>query len=314
MKFVLRIMGGLGNQLFQYGMMRYLNLKYPESKMYIDARNYEKYKIRDFELKSFKLYDKVSDYNHNSFMANVTRKTYHTYQYLFRRAKHYYASMLGDFFQRRGLLYATIDYTMPTGLNNNMTYYLYGYFGKWDYLNQIKDKLKSDIQLKEPFTENAQRFYESIQSSINAVGVSVRYGQDYQSLGWPICTPDYYKSGMDKLIKERGECKFFIFSDAIDEVISNKWFEGYDCTYVKGCSVVEGFSLLKECSDFVVANSSFSLWSAWLADNPQKIVYAPNYFYSEVFRHRYDELIVFDEERFLDYKTGEETNKPIFEE
>ena len=314
MKFVLRIMGGLGNQLFQYGTMRYLSLKYPNSEMYIDARNYQKYKIRDFELKSFRLCDNIKDYSKKSIKSYVTREFYHVYQYLYRRKNRVYAPMLGDCYVRNGLIYATVDFTMPKSLSAKKNYYLYGYFGKWEYLNEIRDVLISDTQLKEKYSAKAEVYNRKIKDSKNAVGVSIRYGKDYQSLGWPICTPDFYRSGMDKIAKERGECKYFIFSDALDDVIDNHWFEGYDCVYVKGCKVVEGFSLLRSCHDFVVANSSFSLWASWLSDSLDKIVYAPNYFYSEVFKHRYDELLVFSEERFLDYKSGKETTKPVFEQ
>ena len=121
-------------------------------------------------------------------------------------------------------------------------------------------------------------------------------------------TPAFYKSGMDKIQQERGECKFFVFSDVIDEIIADRWFEGYDVIYVKSCSVVESFMLLRSCNDFVIANSSFSWWGAWLCENKTKIVYSPNYFFTESYNNKYDKLIVFEQERFLDYKTGEEAN------
>lgn len=305
MKFVLRILGGLGNQLFQYGAMRYLNQKYPESEMYIDSREYNKYKVRDFELKAFKLYENVKDYGESPLKYTITRKAYHIYQYFYHKRNHIMAPQLGRFFVNQGLIYATIDFKMPENLNLEKTYYMYGYFGKLEYVNEIREILKEDTKLKEPLSEHAQYFADLISSSQNAVGVSIRYGMDYRTLGWPICTPEFYRSGMDKIEKECGKCKFFIFSDALEEVINEKWFEGYDVTYVKGCNVVEGFTLLRGCKHFVIANSSFSWWAAWLSDSLSKIVYGPNYFYAKGYKHRYDRLISFEGERFLDYKTGE---------
>ena len=82
MEFVLRIMGGLGNQLFQYSTMRYLNLKYPDSGMYIDSRNFNKYKLRNFELKAFSLYDYIQEYERNPIGYTLVRNCYHVYQLL----------------------------------------------------------------------------------------------------------------------------------------------------------------------------------------------------------------------------------------
>lgn len=308
MRIVLRILGGLGNQLFQYGAMRYLNHKYPGSEMYIDSREYNKYKVRDFELNAFKLSDNIKNYEESPLKYTVTRKAYHIYQYLYHRCNHIQAPQLGRYFVNMGLIYATIDFSMPENLDSEKIYYMYGYFGKVDYINEIRDILIEETKLKDSLSEQAQQYADQIVSSENAVGISVRYGMDYRNLGWPICTPDFYRSGMDKIEKLRGKCKFFIFSDALNEVIDGKWFEGYDVTYVKGCKVVEGFTLLRNCKDFVIANSSFSWWAAWLCENDNKLVYAPNFFYSESYRNRYDKLIVFEQERFLDYKTGEEVD------
>lgn len=312
MNLVLNIRGGLGNQLFQYGMMRYLNIKYPESKMSIDSRVYQKFKLRDFELRSFKLFDNIEDYNDTPLLYSLSWKTYHVYQYLYRRFFTFQAPQLSDFFVRRGLIYGTIDYNIPVLPNCDRTYYMYGYFGVVRYINEIRSVLIDDLKLKNSLSPKAMQFDKMISECTNPVGVSIRYGADYKEYGWPICTPDYYRSGMDKLLKERKKCKFFIFSDVLDEVIKEHWFEGYDVEYVSGCSTVESFALLKSCNDFVIANSTFSWWASWLGEHPNKIVYAPNYFYSEMYRHKYDELMIFKEEKFLDYKTGEETDSPKF--
>ena len=219
--------------------------------------------------------------------------------------------MIGNAFSKRGYVCATIDFSMPTEFNAD-TVYLYGYFGKIQYIREIKDTLQKDIQLKGCLSDRAMDFLNKIEDSKRAVGVSVRYGNDYRSLGWPICTPEFYKSGMKKIKEEHGDCTFFVFSDVLKEVQEEDWFKDFNVVYVDGLNVVESFTLLKSCNDFVIANSTFSWWASWLGDYPNKIVYAPNYFYSEMYRHKYDELMIFKEERFLDYKTGEETDSPKF--
>lgn len=307
MNFILFIRGGLGNQLFQYATMRLLSVLHPGSQMFVDRKGYKNYKVRDFELDSFRLIEKTRDYTESPLLYAISRKSYHLYQYCFQKATGWQAPMVGTFFQRKGLVYATIDYTMPEELSEENNF-LYGYFAKFEYINAIRDILVEEVQLKNGLSYKAQKYFDSINSAEHPVGVSIRYGKDYKNLGWPICRPDYYRAGMDKIKAERGNCKFFVFCDVIDEIQREKWFDNYDVEYVMGLSVAESFTLLKSCDDFVIPNSSFSVWAAYLCKNPNKIVYAPNYFYTEKYKHKYDRLIHFPGERFLDYKNGQETD------
>ncbi len=306
MEFILYLMGGLGNQLFQYANMRYLQTLHPDSIMYIDKRGYRNYKVRNFELESFNLIDNTRIYEKLPIKYLLSRKLFHLYQFIYQKAKHKQAPMLGRIFQSKGFIYGTIEFNTPSKISSK-TNFLYGYFATFEHIDSIRNILIEEISLKESLRDNAQHFYEKIYKEEHPVGVSIRYGKDYQTLGWPICQPAYYKSAMKKIEEKRGKCKFFVFCDVIDVVKQEGWFGDYDVEYICGVSVPESFTLLKSCSDFVIPNSSFSVWAAYLSENPDKIVYAPNYFYIENYNHRYDRLLHFTGEKFLDYRTGEET-------
>ncbi|MDD3944756.1 MAG: alpha-1,2-fucosyltransferase [Bacteroidales bacterium] len=301
MKIVLRIMGGLGNQLFQYAAMRYINLHCPGSKMMIDSGEYKNYKVRKYDLNSFCLIDGTEDNNKAPLFYTLTRKTYHLYQYIYRRITGRQAPMCILRCGSTELMYATIDYSIPERLPSS-TLYMYGYFAKEKYIKEIREVLVKDIQLKQPISPEYLEELNRIKNSNNAVGVSIRYGMDYKSLGWPICSHEYYKRAMNLIKKQRGDCSFFIFSDALDQIKSEGWFDGMDVEYVNGFSVPESFMLLKACDDFVIPNSSFAWWASWLASKEDKIVYAPDVFYSD---HRYDRLLDFEGELFLNHITGD---------
>jgi hypothetical protein len=72
--------------------------------------------------------------------------------------------------------------------------------------------------------------------------------------------------------------KFFVFSDDLDFVRSSGMCpEGsvfVDC--VEAWHDYDALRLMSLCRHFIIANSSFSWWGAWLAENPSKIVIRPD--------------------------------------
>jgi hypothetical protein len=103
----------------------------------------------------------------------------------------------------------------------------------------------------------------------NTVGIHVRRG-DYLNLQkhHPLCTMDYYEEAMDIVGRDK---KFYVFSD------DWKWCSNN----FKGCFVVEptydwlDLILMSRCGHNIIANSSFSWWSAWLNETENKTVVAP---------------------------------------
>ena len=93
-----------------------------------------------------------------------------------------------------------------------------------------------------------------------------------------ICTPHYYEQAMQFFReKYKGKAKFYIFSNDIEWAKNN--FPEDDCVIVEGNSGKDSFrdmQLMSLCKHNIVANSSFSWWGAWLNQNKEKTVIAPN--------------------------------------
>ena len=119
------------------------------------------------------------------------------------------------------------------------------------------------------------------------MAVHVRHG-DYlspQNRNTYVCLPfNYYQKAISYLEEKIENLTIYVFSDDInwckqqfqftknvvfiDESISN--------------SAQVDFELMRNCKHFVIANSTFSWWPAWLAANHDKIVIAPKtWFYDE---------------------------------
>ncbi len=96
----------------------------------------------------------------------------------------------------------------------------------------------------------------------------------------PIVDMEYYKKGLDLISrKNKIDCVYLFDRDDIEWCKHNFKFD-YPTVYVEAdinsdVSVAETLILMSNCKHFVLANSSFSWWGAWLAENSDKMVIAP---------------------------------------
>ena len=102
------------------------------------------------------------------------------------------------------------------------------------------------------------------------VAVHVRRG-DYLSFPehHPPLTMDYYSRAMERFPGLR----FLVFSDDPGWCLLN--FDRERCRTIVGQTAIQDMALMASCDHFIIANSSFSWWGAWLGRNPEKRVVAP---------------------------------------
>ena len=92
-----------------------------------------------------------------------------------------------------------------------------------------------------------------------------------------LCGLEYYQSALDLIRRQVSSPTFFVFSDDPDWTRQNlpvpepRHFISHNC----GVSDHEDLRLMSACKHFVIANSTFSWWGAWLSTHSQKIVIAP---------------------------------------
>ncbi len=87
----------------------------------------------------------------------------------------------------------------------------------------------------------------------------------------PIAKTGYYIDAIN-LFPNR---KFLVFSDNIP--FAKTYFEGDKFAFDDSENDIDSFNRMASCSDFIIANSSFSMWAAWLSPCITKKVVAPNY-------------------------------------
>ncbi|MFT3681681.1 MAG: alpha-1,2-fucosyltransferase [Ferruginibacter sp.] len=153
--------------------------------------------------------------------------------------------------------------------------YLKGYWQTEQYFKDIAGHVKERFSLP-AFTDKRNEETKQQAQQSNSVSLHIRRG-DYldSNRNWTISL-NYYHTAIS-LIKEKvDDPLFFVFSDdpvwAAENIkISNAHFINWN----NGADSYKDMQLMSYCRHNIIANSSFSWWGAWLNDNKEKIVIAP---------------------------------------
>jgi hypothetical protein len=87
----------------------------------------------------------------------------------------------------------------------------------------------------------------------------------------PLCKTGYYIDAIN-LFPDR---KFIVFSD--DIAFAKTYFEGDKFSFDESENDIDAFNKMASCSDFIIANSSYSYMAAYLSPSIDKKVVAPTY-------------------------------------
>lgn len=267
--------GGLGNQLYQYASARALAEKNKTS-IWLDlsilnreARNTTK---RNFELHHFRLIEskdvKLINNSNMKLPKNIIQKL--AVKILKKVILEYFES--GSHFNENFF-------------KSNHSVAIYGYFQSYKYFDFIRHQLFHDFQLVEPLDDRNLEALGSI-LSCDSVCIHVRRG-DYVSLEAAnvfhgLCDLNYYSEAINIIHSKIENPHFFIFSDDIPWCRSR--FNEANISFVNvnnSDNAHLDLNLMKNCKHFIIANSSFSWWGAWLAENKNKIVIAPKKWFAE---------------------------------
>lgn len=107
------------------------------------------------------------------------------------------------------------------------------------------------------------------------LSIHVRRG-DYVNLPnhHPLISPEYYSKAVEYITSKINIGRYVVFSDDIN-YCRTIFGESEDITYIEGEEDYIDLYLMSMCQHNIIANSTFSWWGAWLNQNPNKIVVAP---------------------------------------
>ncbi len=158
-------------------------------------------------------------------------------------------------------------------LNNYSKIFLQGYFQKAEYFEGIKNELRKEITINKSLSSIARHYLEEIVKN-NSVTVHIRRKELKETV--PL---QFYIDSINHIKDKIDKPKFYIFSDDVKwckENLSNTIHASF---IEKTNNQIEDFWLICNCKHFIISNSTFSWWGAWLSKHEAKIVIAPSNIY-----------------------------------
>jgi hypothetical protein len=269
--------GGLGNQLFQYAAARRLAHVNGASLLLDDRSGFEcdpyhaRYALDAFRIVGQRLGGRAP---YRSRIGRIKRRVDTAWQQALpvRRRRYLREDQLHT---PRELLELELAHRV----------YLDGGWQREEYFADIRDILRREFDLaheRDPRSNELARRMEECES----VGLHIRRLRGRPNLPTSRPLPDdpklhvsssYYERATRYLIEKAGADHFFVFAD-YPEVVSEVLGDRLPFTVVAHNGMEKDYEdlwLMRQCKHFVIANSSFGWWAAWLGDHAHKRVVAP---------------------------------------
>jgi len=276
-------MGGLGNQMFQYALGTHLAiknstvLKLDFSLLADKSQPHEVVTHRNLEIDIFDIplqcaTQKEVEYFNGKKYSSLTGKAWNKVTWQFHKKNLIIEH--GRKFHPEVLL-----------LSDNKC--LVGSWQREKYFKDIENEIRKLYSFNKPLTGKFLEIDREIQNS-NSVCIHVRRG-DYvtsplysKSLG--AVDTEYYHKALEILQRKQQIDGLFVFSDDLDWCKNNLTFPvpthfmDYE---VKEKKYAVDMQLMNLCKHFIIPNSTFGWWAAWLSKSPGKIVIAPKQWYKD---------------------------------
>lgn len=267
---IVRLIGGLGNQLFQYSVGRNLATIH-DTELKFDVTGFDKYPLRTYGLGVFQIRESFATPQEIMAVSGKAQRTVHR---ICRRLGLPASFLRGSYVKEREPGFDPKILRLPDNV------YLDGYWQSEQYFSTIAPRIRRDLTVAAPARGKNLELAKAIQKC-TSVSVHIRRG-DYVSNPQAtrfhgVCDIDYYYRCTSAISKICQHPHFFVFSD--DPTWARENFRPpQETTFIDHNGpkdAHEDIRLMSLCQHHIIANSSFSWWGAWLAKYPDKAVFAP---------------------------------------
>jgi hypothetical protein len=273
-RLIAQIKGGIGNQLFCYASARRLAFV-NDAELAVDV-------ISGFS--SDHLYKR--QYSLDIFHIDAPKATLSQRKEPFGRFRRGIERRLNKFLplsKRRYIFQEGVQFDpeiLSLRLQKGDTYFD-GFGQSEDYFSDIESIIRKDLTFKPPLDDQNQKIARAIQSS-NSVAIHVRWFNPGNKDCGDHVALQYYQEAILRMIAVVANPHFFVFSDQMEitKQLLGSFLSQHSVTYVENNDsekmAYADLWLMSQCQHFIIANSTFSWWGAWLGEKKNiSQIYAP---------------------------------------
>jgi len=273
---ITKLIGGLGNQMFQYSAgfslarKKDVALKMDICFLLDKSKRYYRHTHRDYALDIFKISGDIA--SDKEIRRHVVPRRGNKYVYHLIKKLKKQKDVYDD-----GAIDSIEDfYRLPSDA------YIQGSWQDVRYLKDVNAELLKEFEFREQLPADHMEIYSKITSE-NSVCVVFRRG-DY--VGHPVLDIvglDFYYKAVEIIESKTTNPAYFVFSDDIEWCRNNFAPEGRQVYFVDqrytGPKAQYYLMLMSACRHHIIPNSTYPWWGAWLCRHPEKIVIAPKLWY-----------------------------------
>jgi hypothetical protein len=264
---IVKLISGLGNQLFQYVLGRQLAIA-NNVPLKLDTSFYETQSLRDYKLGCYNIAAQIAS---KADIENILKK-----HHPIAKIQRYFLGYNKYHYQQKNPWY--YDPRLADKIKNGI--YLDGYWQSHRYYTNINDNLLYEVTLAEA-EASEYNLYSIIRQDEQSVSIHIRRG-DYMTdseankmMG--VLPLAYYHQAVAYIRKHVSNPRFYIFSDDLNWAADNLKPEGpvILMDIANGKKDYIELDMMSKCRHNIIANSTFSWWAAFTNRNPGKIVIGP---------------------------------------
>lgn len=266
---VVRLLGGLGNQLFQYSLGRNLAKKL-DTDLKMDITGFQTfYKLHKYSLWSLNIMEDIASAGDLSLFTSGTGSVITKLKTRLKKGMNRYVYFKEPFFHYCKEVF---------DLSGNVL--IDGYWQSEKYFSEIREIILAECSVKTE-ADGLDKKYAGEMTACNSISMHIRRADYVTDSGTSqihgACSLEYYHRAVKFISEKISDPVFFIFSDDHQWVKDNIRLD-YPVKYVDHNLADKNFEdlrLMNTCKHNIIANSSFSWWGAWMNTNPEKIVVSP---------------------------------------
>ena len=265
----IQYIGGLGNQLFQYGFQVYLEGLFPKCRFLAYTGKFKKtrdnngFELFDFFNVNLSISDELPIYAENGKFFNKLKRKFLGYKKTHIKE---ISCNLSNF-------------------NDHDSYFLEGLWQDYKYVEKSLTYIKKNLKLKNEYLSKAFNYFEFMESDliggnndISRISLHVRRGDyinnpKYSMILGDVCNDLYYENAISYITKKYKNNIVYVYSDDIEWVKYNyKFLNEFNVVFVINDCPISVFYQMMVSDHNIIANSTYSWWAALLNKNNNEVV------------------------------------------